>query len=364
MESAHLSFVSPSVRDFHPSYFAMVMATGIVSIAFDALAFPGIAKTLFTLNLVLYLMFCLMLAGRATFFPCNLMEELLTLPRGWLFLAFVVGTNTVGMQFTTFLQAGSLASILWCIALLAWLIFLSVIALDAAALPRESVMQSVNGATLLVIVSTVSLALLGARLLDPGRGHAPLFLGLWALWTLGFILYLFVVYWIIRRLFFDCFQVEDWQPTYWICMGAPAIITLAGSEFVIRLPRSQWNGLDQFTLGMSFFAWILCTLWIPYLLVMDVRKLTRIAVPVPLWIKFFPWARYAFGTTHHSYDPTAWSRVFPMGMYAACTSFLGKATGYRFLESVSSCWGWFALLIWFLTFVGAFRSFGKSMANR
>ncbi|HET7062448.1 MAG TPA: tellurite resistance/C4-dicarboxylate transporter family protein [Nitrosospira sp.] len=364
MERLYLSFVSPSVRDFHPSYFAMVMATGIVSIAFDALAFPGIAKTLFILNLVLYLMFCLMLGARTVFFPRNLVAELRTLPRSWLFLAFVIGTNTVGMQFTTFLQAGGLASALWFVALLAWLIFLTVIALNAAALPRESVMQSVNGATLLVIVSTVSLALLGARLLDPERGHAPLFLGLWALWTLGFILYLFVVYWIIRRLFFDCFRMEDWQPPYWICMGAPAIITLAGSEFVIRLPRSQWNGLDQLTLGMSFFAWILGTLWIPYLLVMDVRKLTRIPAPVPLWIKIFPWARYAFGTTHHAYEPPAWSRVFPMGMYTACTFFLAKATGYRLLESVSSCWGWFTLLIWALTLVGAFRSFGKFMANR
>jgi tellurite resistance protein TehA-like permease len=364
MERLNLSFLSLSIRDFHPSYFAMVMATGIVSIAFDALTFPGIAKALFMLNLALYLMFCLMLAARAAFFPRNLMAELQTLPRSWLFLAFVVGTNTVGMQFITFLQAGGWASVLWCIALLAWLIFLSVIALNAADLSRERVMQSVNGATLLVIVSTVSLALLGARLLDLGRGHAYVFLGLWALWALGFILYLFVVYWIIRRLFFDCFKVEDWQPPYWICMGAPAIITLAGSEFVIRLPRSLWNGLDQVTLGMSFFAWILGTLWIPYLLVMDVRKLTRISAPIPLWIKIFPWARYAFGTTHHAYDPPAWSRVFPMGMYTACTLFLGKATGYRFLESVSSCWGWFTLLIWSLTLVGAFRSFGKSIANR
>jgi tellurite resistance protein TehA-like permease len=364
MEPLHLSFLSLRARDFHPSYFAMVMGTGIVSIAFDALAFPAIAKTLFTLNLVLYLMFCLMLVARAAFFPRNLMAELRTLPRGWLFLAFVVGTNTVGMQFVTFLPASGLASALWCIALLAWLIFLSIIALNALALPRESLMQSVNGATLLVIVSTVSLALLGARLLDPERGHTPVFLGLWALWALGFLLYLFVVYWIIRRLFFDCFKVEDWQPLYWICMGAPAIITLAGSEFVIRLPRSAWNGLEQITLGISFFAWVLGTLWIPYLLVMDVRKLTRISAPIPLWIKIFPWARYAFGIRHHAYEPPAWSRVFPMGMYAACTIFLAKATGYRFLESVSSCSGWFALVIWFLTLVGAFRSFGKSVANR
>jgi tellurite resistance protein TehA-like permease len=353
-----------SVRDFHPSYFAMVMATGVVSLTFEALAFPGIAKTLFILNLVLYLLFCTMLAAKVVFFRCNLIAELRTLPGSWLFLTFVVGTNTVGMQLVTFLQADDLASGLWLVAVLAWLLLLCLIVFNAAALPPRSVLESVNGATLLVIVSTISVARLGLQLLDPADEHIQGLIALWALWALGIVLYLFVVYWIVRRLFFNCFQVEDWQAPYWICMGAPAIITVAGSEFFVRLPRSLWDGLGQITLGMSIFTWILGTLWIPYLLVMDIRKLTRVSGSVPLWINIFPWMRLAFGSTHHSYDPPSWSRVFPMGMYAICTLFLARATGYPFLDSISSCWNWFALLIWCLTLIGASRSLAHSIGNR
>jgi tellurite resistance protein TehA-like permease len=353
-----------SVRDFHPSYFAMVMATGIVSIAFEALAFPGIAKTLFTLNLVLYFLFCTILAARAVFFCRNLVSDLRTLPRSWLFLTFVVGTNTIGMQLVTFLQAGDLASRLWLVALIAWLIFICFIVFNAMALPRDSVVKSINGAALLVIVSTISIALLGAQLLDPAGGHTEGFLALWASWALGFILYLFVVYWIIRRLFFSCFKVEDWEAPYWICMGAPAIITLAGSEFFMRLPRSLWDGLGQVTLGMSLFAWILGTLWIPYLLAMDILKFTHVPGSAPVWIKIFPWWRLAFGRQYHLFNPPSWSRVFPMGMYTACTLSLAKATGYGYLESISRYWGCFALLIWSLTLIGTLRSLIPSQSCR
>jgi len=350
-----------SIRDFNPSYFAMVMATGIASIAFDAMPFPNIGRALFILNSVLYPLFCIMLIARALFFWPNLAADIRDLPRSWPFLTFVVGTNTVGMQLVIFLQASGLASLLWLVALVGWIVCMCLIVLNLVASPRETILKAVNGATLLTVVSTISITLLGARLLDPTGGHADYgFSAIWALWAAGFILYLFVVSWVIHRLFFSCFKVTDWDAPYWICMGAPAIITLAGSEFVIRIPKTIWDGPQQITLWMSFFAWVVGTLWIPYLLVMDVRKLTQTSGSAPLWLRIFPWSRLAFGGKYYSYSPPSWSRVFPMGMYASCTLFLGKASGYRVLELISSYWVWFALLIWSLTLIGTLRSFISS----
>ncbi len=48
------SFIRNGIKNFHPAYFAMVMATGIVSVAFEAMVFPGIAEILFVLNLIFY----------------------------------------------------------------------------------------------------------------------------------------------------------------------------------------------------------------------------------------------------------------------------------------------------------------------
>ena len=80
------------------------------------------------------------------------------------------------------------------------------------------------------------------------------------------------------------------------------------------------------------------------------------ATSTPLWIKMLPWSRLAFGKQHYAYDPPAWSRVFPMGMYTASTLFLGQAAGIEYLAIISQYWGWFALLIWFLTFMGMLRA--------
>ena len=339
----------------------MVMATGIVSVAFEAMVFPVIAIALFILNLIFYTVLCIMLIMKTLRFRPSLMADLSVPRQTWLFLTFVVGTNTVGMQLVTFLQASGLAGMLWLVALIGWLICIYFIALNFAGAPVRSILDSVNGATLLTVVSTVSVSLLGIRLLNSAGVHASYgYFAIWAFWSTGFILYLFVTIWIIRRLFFSPFQRNDWDAPYWICMGAPAIITLTGSEFMMYMPAIPLSdSLGGITRWMTFFAWVIGTCWIPYLLVMDILKLTHISGSpglAPLWIRIFPWSRLAFGTRYHLFNPPSWSRVFPMGMYTACMLSLAKATGYGFLETISDYWGWFALVIWSLTLIGTLRS--------
>ncbi len=350
--------ISKGIKDFHPAYFAMVMATGIVSIAFEAMIFPGIARILFILNLVFYPVLCIMLTARAWLSWPSLMADLRTLPRSWLFLTFVVGTNTIGMQLVIFLQASGLAGMLWVIALIGWLICICFIIFNLVSTPKNLVLESVNGATLLIVVSTASVALLGTRLLDPAAVQASYrYFAIWTLWASGFILYLFIVAWIIRKLFFSRFKRDDWDAPYWICMGAPAIITLTGSELIMHMPSMPpWDDMRTITMWMTFFAWATGTCWIPYLLVMDILKFTHAPGPAPLWIKIFPWSRLAFGRQYHLSNPPAWSRVFPMGMYTACMLSLAKVTGHGFLAIISGYWGWFALLIWSLTLIGTLRS--------
>jgi tellurite resistance protein TehA-like permease len=353
--------IHDGIKNFPPAYFAMVMATGIVSIAFDAIGLPDIAELLFVLNLVFYSVLCFMLVIRILRFRKGLMADLGVLPQTWLFLTFVVATNTVGMQLVMFLQAHGLAGLLWFLALAGWLVCAGFIILNLANATKQSLRDSINGAALLTVVSIVSVALLGNRLIDPASVNAGYgYFAIWAFWAAGFILYLFIAAWIIHRLFFSRFQRSNWDAAYWICMGAPAIITLTGSEFLMYMPAISLSGTARaITLWMIFFAWVIGTLWIPYLLVMDMLKLTHIPGSpgsAPLWIRVFPWSRLVFSPQYYLFNPSSWSRVFPMGMYAACTLSLAKATGYGFLESISRYWGWFALLIWSLTLIGTLRS--------
>lgn len=334
----------------------MVMATGIVSIAFDTLGFEAIAKALLVLNLLLYPVFCSLFAARIVFFTRDLIAELRVLSRSWLFLAFVAGTNTVGVQLILFTQENSLASVLWYAAFFAWLIFISFIIFNTLILPRSSAVNSICGTTLLLTVSTVSIVLLGSQLLDVTDENTWRFLVLWGIWILGCVLYLFTIHLIIRHLFFNHFALKNWQPSYWICMGALAIITLAGSELLAHLPRSLYDALGRATSDISFFAWAWGTLWIAYLLIMDIRKLTCGLDSTAAWIKIFPWTRLACKGQYRAYDIEAWGRVFPAGMYTACTFSLAGISGYHLLESMAFYWCWFALLIWLLTLIGTFSS--------
>lgn len=354
------TILSNGIKDFHPVYFAMVMATGIVSIAFDAMAFPHIAKILFLLNLVFYSILCVIVAARMMFFCSNVMADLKVLPQAWLFLTFVVGTNTIGAQLVIFQHATGLASLLWLIALISWIICIYFILSNLILMRKRTVREMVNGATLLIIVSTVSVAMLGLRLLDATAIHDTYaYFAAWTFWASGFALYLFIVPLIIYRLFFKTLEPGDWEAPYWICMGAPAIITLTGSEFVMHMPPvAAWEDIREITLRITIFAWIIGTSWIPYQLFMDIRQLITVNVtgPAPLWIKTFPWSRLAFGRQYYFYGPSSWSRVFPIGMYTACTLSLAKATGSGSLGIIPQYWGWFALLIWSLTLIGTVRS--------
>jgi tellurite resistance protein TehA-like permease len=367
MMSRYWAIISKGVKHFHPSYFAMVMATGIVSIAFEEMAFPAIARTLFVLNLVFYLVLCIVLVARIAFFRQDLVADLLTLRRTWLFLTFVVGTNTIGTQLLIFEQAATLATFLWLIALAAWVACIYSIIFNFASQPSKPLHEIVNGATLLVVVSTVSVALLAIRLLDiAATPPGYIYFAAAAFWILGFILYLFILPLVSYCLFCRHLALEDWDSPYWICMGAPAIITLAGAELVTHLPLlPSWEGTRDTVLWLTMFSWVVGTLWIPYQLIMDIRKFTHTGITgsTPVWVKTFPWCRLAFGRQHHVYDPPSWSRVFPMGMYAACTLSLAKAAGLQSLAVIPQYWAWFALLVWALTSIGAFRSIIHSFSS-
>lgn len=352
--------VSDGIKNLHPAYFAMVMATGIISISFRALGFIGISESLFVLNLAFYLVLSVLLAARVLFFRPNVMADLRTPRRAWPFLTFVVGTNTIGAQLVLFRQAAGPATLLWLVALISWFLCVYFILFNLSTMTEKPVEEIVDGAMLLVIVSTESVALLGVRLLDALSIQAdPAYFAAWAFWTAGLVLYLLLTPLVIYRLFLRRLEPKDWTGPYWVCMGAAAIITLTGSELVLHMPAGPlWTEIRAATLTVTLFAWVIATWWVPYLLLMDVWKFTRVGIQAaaPPWIKIFPWARLAFGVKYHYFEPPSWGRVFPMGMYTACALSLAKSTGFGFLKVIPGRWGWFALLVWALTMAGTLRS--------
>ncbi|MEJ2716642.1 MAG: hypothetical protein P8182_05815 [Deltaproteobacteria bacterium] len=108
----------------HPAYFAVVMATGIVSIASHFLLFERIALGLFWLNILFYAVLWVLTLLRLTLHPVRMWEDLQDFKRGVGYLTTVAGTCVLGSQFILLADATFTAAILLVIGTALWLFFI------------------------------------------------------------------------------------------------------------------------------------------------------------------------------------------------------------------------------------------------
>ena len=89
---------SQVIATLFPGYFALVMATGIVSIASQLLGFPVPARLLLAANLVFYAILLALTCVRAVRFPRRLLADLADHSRGPGYFTLVAATNVLGSQ--------------------------------------------------------------------------------------------------------------------------------------------------------------------------------------------------------------------------------------------------------------------------
>src|SRR6476620_4045181 len=91
-------FVGLKLAALYPGYFALVMATGIVSVAGYQLGFYWVAWILFVINIVAYGFRSLQTVARLVRFPPRLLADLVDYRRGPGFFAEVAATCVLGIQ--------------------------------------------------------------------------------------------------------------------------------------------------------------------------------------------------------------------------------------------------------------------------
>src|SRR6185436_13725842 len=160
--------LASAVEHLFPGYFALVMATGIVSIAAHVSRMPGIAWALFAVNVVAYAVLTVMLAIRLVAYFPRVLEDLKSHARGPGFFTVVAGTCVLGSEIVILTGRAGAAVALWTTGIILWVVVMY--AFFTAAIIREakpSLATGINGTWLLAVVATQSVSVLGT-LLAPG----------------------------------------------------------------------------------------------------------------------------------------------------------------------------------------------------
>jgi len=330
------NFLFRAAADLLPGYFALVMATGIISIACFLLEMKTLALILLLTNIVAYVILWLLLLVRLLFFFPRVKADINDHVRGPGFFTVVAGTCVLGSELLIVVDRYLIAEALWFLGLLLWVVIMYTF--FAAMTVRESkpsIEAGLNGGWLLAVVATQSISVLGTLLAARFESHRELTLFFTlCMFLLGCMLYLPLITLIFYRFTFVNVTMALLTPPYWINMGAVAITTLAGARLIIAAPA--WPLLNEvvpFLKGFTLFFWAAGTWWIPLLFILG------------FW-------RHVYKRFPLKYDPQYWGMVFPFGMYTVCTFQLSKAINFQPLLVIPRYFIYLALAGWLAVSVG------------
>ena len=136
-----------SVRNLPPAIFAVVMATGVVSLAINGAGYHLIAKALFWLNVGLYAVLWVLLITRVLRYRANIAADLRSHAKAPGFFTLVAAPCVLGNQCVLLFGGSAAGLVLWIVGVLFWLALSYAMVpglMEGAAKPKPE--EGLNGA--------------------------------------------------------------------------------------------------------------------------------------------------------------------------------------------------------------------------
>lgn len=324
-----ISRLSP--QNLSPGYFALVMATGILSLACSQRDWQLASWVLLVLSAIAYAVLVVATLWRILAHREAMATDLRDPRTAFQAFTFVAGSGVLGSGLALH---GLLApaAVLLALATMSWLVM-------GYALPWAAVLgraqrpltAAANGTWFIWTVGAQSIAILASTLESYAQsaGHVVSILAVFT-WSVGLVLYGAVAVMVVLRLMIHPLEPQELDPPYWVSMGAIAITVVAGARIVQMESTPTVDAVRGLAGGLTVVLWSFATWLIPALLAMGLwRHLLR---RVPL-----------------AYTPALWSMVFPLGMYAVASMTLGRADDLPLVERVGELWIWVAMAAWLVT---------------
>jgi tellurite resistance protein TehA-like permease len=225
--------LSRAVEGLTPGYFALVMATGIISVGTHLEGQRLVSNVLLVLCAAAFVVLLGLTVARFVAYRHAVVSDFMDPRRAFGFFTFVAGTNVLGVRLGLAGHNGVTAGLLVASGL-AWLV-LGYVVPWTAVLGREErpVVATANGTWFIWVVASQSVAVAAATI-EPVYDQVRRELAVLAVmsWSVGVALYCATGLIVALRLMLYEFGPEELTPPYWVSMGALAITVLAGARIV------------------------------------------------------------------------------------------------------------------------------------
>jgi len=326
-----------AIAGLTPGYFALVMATGIISVGMHLEGFDVLSRLLLGICVAAFVVLLGLNAVRFASYRAQVVEDFMDPRRAFGFFTFVAGTNVLGVRVGLAGSEGTTAALL-VVSGLAWVVLGYVVPWTAVLGRQERpVLATANGTWFIWVVASQSVAVAAATI-EPTFDDARRELALLAVvsWSVGVFLYAATGLLVALRLMLYEFGPEELTPPYWVSMGALAITVLAGARIVEMADAPMVRVTRDLIAGVAVVFWAFATWLIPVLVAAGWWRHVRRRIPL-------------------RYDATFWSMVFPLGMYAVAGIYLGRADGLPVVEAIGRGELWVASVVWLVVFVAMGR---------